>query len=58
MSFTLREAVSLATSSAANVGHPGRCHPYRQIQMDVASFVYENFQIQKRVAPRTHITDL
>jgi len=38
--YQLGEAVSVATSSAVNVGYPGRCHPCRQIQMDVASYVY------------------
>jgi len=33
-------------------------HPCRQIQMDVASKVYEHFQIPKLVASRTYITDL
>ena len=58
MSYQLCEAVSVATSGAVNVGYPGRCHPCCQIQMNVASYVYEHFQIQKPVAPRTHITDL
>jgi len=48
------------TSSAVNIGYPGRikCHPSRKIQMDVAPYESKQFQIEKLVASGTHIADL